>query len=569
MNVKTAADHLADLALLLELSDENQFKVRAVANAARILETQSGTVADFVANLATTPIRGFGQQIPEYLSQLAQGGTIAEAESIRKNYPETMFELFKVSGLGVKKVKALYEKLGIATLEELIAACESGAVADLKGFGAKTAANISAGAKRCIEFRKSIRLDAALRESKPIIELIAKIEGVEKIELTGDVRRGTEIVHGFRAVAVVSNPKAFEKEFLTLPLFAQASRPGATEFEAITEIGLPFALTLVDAKAFGSEMLKSTGSEAHLALLDAQAKASGFDFDNQLFATESDAFAALELAEIPPEAREGGPEVELAQAAYRNGELLGPLVELSDIQGIVHVHTTYSDGKQTLREMAEAAKAKGFLYLGVTDHSQTAAYAGGLREADINRQHDEIDQLNDELAPFHIFKGIESDILPDGSLDYPERVLEKFDFIIASLHGQLSMARADMTARLLRAVENPYTTIIGHPSTRRLLERDAADIDMEALLEHAAKYKVAIEVNASPKRLDLDWRYHQRAAKMGIPIPICPDAHSIAGMDDIQYGVIAARKGLLTAENIPTTWDTERIAEFFAARRSR
>jgi DNA polymerase (family 10) len=476
-------------------------------------------------------------------------------EELREQIPAGLVEMLEISGLGVAKIRQIHEVLGIDSLPELEAAAHDGRLAKLPRFGPRTSENILkaiAFLRQATAFRLSHH---AADEAEGLRAALERLPGVTNAIIAGDVRRCSEVVKDLVIVLVAESSPA--------ELFRRLSQlPGVHEFAGQDERRLTLrfaggasaqivATTPVNA---GAVLVQATGSEGHLRELAAHAADRGFTLNgaalwrgSQFVATPDEAtfYQALGLSLIPPEIREGRGEV----AAAANGQL-PQLVTRSDVKGFLHCHTSYSDGSNTVEELALACRAAGYDYLGVTDHSQAAAYAGGLRPDDLARQADEIDEVNARLEGFRVLKGIEADILQDGRVDYDERVLERLDFVIASVHSRFNMDEKDMTARMLAAMDNPFLTIIGHPTGRLLLSRDPYPIDLDAVMEKAAATGVALEINADPHRLDLDWRVLRKAKESGVAISIGADAHSVAGLGYVDYGVGMARKGWLGPNDI-------------------
>jgi DNA polymerase (family 10) len=572
MNAREVGQALDRFGVLLELAGENPFKVRAVSNAARLLEGVDVPLPEFLARARAGDVKGIGAGILDKIDALLADGTFPELDALREKFPPALLDLLRVPGLGAKKLKVLHEQLGIGSLGELEYACQENRLVALKGFGAKTQENVLAGIARIKTYSGRFLYPAARRAADALVASLAASGLASRIEVAGSLRRRMETVGDVDILATAARPAAVMDLFVAHPDVRQVTGHGATKSSVVLESGIAADLRVVAEDQFASALLHFTGSKDHNTELRGLARKLGFKVSEYgLFrgetpfpaATEEDLYRALGLRFIPPELREAGGEIERAAR-----EDFPALVAAADLRGVLHVHSDYSDGTPTVAQWAEAVRAAGYAYLGISDHSRSAAYAGGLSVEAVSRQHAEIDALNRRLAPFRIFKGIESDILADGSLDYPPEVLASFDFVIASVHSGFRMTAEAMTARIVRAIENPYTTILGHPTGRLLLSREGYPVDMAEVLAAAAEHGVAIELNASPYRLDLDWRLHRRAAALGIPIAIAPDAHGLAGARDLEIGVGIARKGGLTAEDVLTCWETERVARYFARRRT-
>ncbi len=523
------ARHFKELATLLEFHQDNPFKIRSYNNAYNKLRKDDRTLAE-MSERELQALEGVGKNIAAKIHEVATTGRMATLEKWRAQTPEGLRQMLTIRGFGPKKVKAVWEGLGVTTVGQLLYAINENRLVELKGFGQKTQASL----KEKLEFFQRSRgqylyrtLDLA---ASVLREELQRLFPEARVERTGALRR--------------CQPTLTKMAFVTTILPAEVpSIVGIEEVDVREEHttgtvdGFPFLLYHVAAEYFGSKQFRYTGSSAFLrAFVDR--------FPNQDFtglATEEAVFARAGVQFIPPELRED--ETYLDRAVTGD---LPELIEVADVRGIVHSHSTYSDGIHTLRQMAEAARDRGYAYLVISDHSQSAFYAGGLKEGRVREQWAEIDALNEELAPFRIYKSIESDILTDGSLDYPDEILAGFDLVIASVHSNLGMDEAKATDRLLAAIRNPYTTVLGHPTGRLLLSRPGYPVDHRRIIDACAEHGVALELNANPYRLDVDWTWIPYAVERGVPISINPDAHSVGGLDDVRYGVLAARKGGLT-----------------------
>ncbi|NLH49319.1 MAG: DNA polymerase/3'-5' exonuclease PolX [Myxococcales bacterium] len=560
-----------EIAVLLDLMGENPFKGRAYANAARIVQSGELGLADLAARSLAGEIKGIGKGLAEKIDELQRTGEIAYLNELRAAFPAGLLEMLRIPGLGAKKIRTLHQELGIQSVGDLEEACRENHLLKVAGFGAKSQENILAGIERLRRFSGLFLYSTARRIADELLAHLRATGLAERLAIGGSLRRRKEIVKDIDLLAASSQPARLMEAFVNTPGVAQITGHGETKSSVVLAGGIAVDLRVVDETQYAAAWVHFTGSKEHNTQLRSLAKDQNrklseyglFENDAPLpLRDETDLYRRLGLHFVPPELREGLGEIERAA----RGDFPA-LVDDADVQGVLHAHTTYSDGQLTLRQLALLVRDRGYHYLGVTDHSQSAAYAGGLKPDDLKRQHDEIDALNEELAPFIIFKGIESDILADGRLDYDERELAAFDFVIASVHSRFNLGEEEMTRRIVAALENPYTTILGHPTGRLLLSRDGYAVNLPAVLDAAARCGVAVEINANPHRLDLDWRHHRRARELGIPIPICPDAHTPAGLDDIAYGVGTARKGGLTKEDVPTCWPAARLAEYFTRRK--
>lgn len=562
MEKEKVIEVLKEIAILLQLKGENPFKVRAYENGARTIELLEEDLDTLVREKRLDELKGIGKALKQKIEEFVTTGKLAYYEELRKEFPDTLFELFKIPGLGPKKVQALYNELGITTLGELEYACLENRLLTLPGFGEKTQRNILEGISYLKRYQSQYLFSEAWNVANRMVEEMKKLPGVGQAHAAGSLRRRKEVVKDIDILAESSAPEILMNWFTSQEYVDTVIAKGDTKSSIRLKNGMAVDLRVVAPEQYPYALHHFTGSKEHNTAMRHLARSMGikmneygmFQGEKEILIpckTEEEIFNALGMDYIPPELRENHGEIEAAL----NGTL-PDLVRAEDIRGIFHVHTTYSDGRATLKEMAEAAFKLGYQYIGISDHSQSAFYAHGLTAEDVLRQHQEIDELNRIYeGKFRILKGIESDILPDGSLDYPEEILATFDFVIASIHSRFSMDKDDMTERIILAIDNPHTTILGHPTGRLLLSREGYSVDMEAILNRAAKRGVCIEINSNPHRLDLDWRWCRKAKEMGILLVISPDAHDVAGLGDTYYGLGIARKGWLSKKDIINCWD--------------
>ena len=534
MTNKQIAYAFDELANLMELHEEDDFRIRSYRNAYIGLRKLDRPLAD-MTDVEIKAIKGVGPAIAGKIRELVGGGKMATLEKYRAQTPPGVVEMLEVNGFGPKKVRIVWKDMGIETVGELWYACNENRLVDFKGFGRKTQEDLRQKLEYFLRSRDQLLFDAAEQAADFVCAwLTGKLPGAF-VAPVGELRRRNPVVQHIEILVGYNGELTAALDGTTLVLEKQDD---SSRYEVRLENQTPVIIHRCMAEEFGSKLFQRTGS---IEFLDAFVKnAPGLIFKG--LRTEHEVFEKANLPYIAPELRENAAVLDLAKA--RN---LPILIEEQDIRGVLHVHTTWSDGLHTLREMCEQARLLGYEYIGITDHSQAAFYANGLKPERVLAQMAEIDALNAELAPFRIFKGIESDILNDGSLDYEEDILEKFDFIIASVHSNLKMTKEKATERVLRAVQHPRTTILGHPTGRLLLSREGYPLDWETIFDACAKQSVSIELNANPHRLDLDWTLIPEALRRGIRISINPDAHSMEGIRDIRYGVLAARKGGLTA----------------------
>lgn len=579
------ADRLREIYQLMQLAGENRFRAIAFDRAAQAIESLEGDINTFIKNDQLTDIKGVGKSIAEDIKSYAETGSIAVLESLRDRIPRGIIQWLNISGLGPKNIAKIHKELGISQLGELKEACLDGRIADLDGLGEKSAEKILKSIEWMEQFNERCRLDEAFAIAEPMYNFLKGQEGVEAIEVAGSLRRWKETI-GDVDILIGADEKYITplfEAFINHNLVVEVLGRGETKSSIRTSGGRQVDLRIVQPAQFPAALMYFTGSKEHNVVLRQRARERGLalneyglfkldekgdtDFTQPIeYASETDIYKKLNLHFVPPELREDRGEIEFFES---NAQM--ELVNQSDIRGVLHAHSTWSDGKFSIEQMTQACIERGYEYLGITDHSQTAAYAGGLSTDEVKRQWEEIDTLNERFKAngtnFRIFKGIESDILNDGSLDYAEDILSGFDFVIASVHSLLGLPRAQMMERFIKAIENPFTDIIGHPEGRLLLKRDGSDLDMNSLIECAAEHHTAIEINANPHRLDMDWRYGNKAKETGLITSINPDAHSVNGIDTMRYGVRIARKAKFEKERILNTKSAEDLARWFNKRK--
>jgi len=559
-----AAETLELFATLLELTEENPFRARAYASAARALESLEEPWEDLASSGRIAETKGIGKGIAATLKELAEAGTFSQLDELRTKVPDGVLDLLRVPGLGTKKARTLWRDLNIASLGQLEFACRVNHLIDLPGFGLKTQEKFLEGIAFLRKAEGRHLRHHALAAAAAFEEAVHSFSGIQKVIFAGSLRRGLETIGDLDVI--IQAPR--EKHSKLRREFAGFLRVIDSKEKRVlagrTENGFQIEVSICDAASLPLTLLFATGSKEHIEKLSQRAKKRGVNLkenaEGSSFSSEDDIYHALGLAPIPPELREGRDEIEKAAK--------GPfpaLLDAEDLRGILHVHTTGSDGRATLREIAKASQDRGFQFVGIADHSQVAAYAGGLSPERVREQWNEIDKLNAQLAPFRILKGTEVDILTDGSLDFDDELLAGFDFVVASIHSGFRMTEQAATARLCRALENPHVDILGHPTGRLLLARDGYPVNMEAVIECAARHGKGIEMNCSPYRLDLDWRHLKTAEEAGVPVPLCPDAHDVEGLWDIFLGMQVARKGPLSAKACPSTWTVDEFLAWTAS----
>jgi len=559
---------LEEIGVLLELKGESPFKSIAYANAARRLETLDEDLEELVGRGGLTSIKGIGDALSKKITELVTTGRLEYYENLKASVPPGHLEMLRIPGLGPKKIRALFEKLGISTLGELEYACMENRLVELPGFGARTQQKILAGIEHLKRYKERRLCSEALEAAEPLLAKLQRHPGVVSASLAGSLRRGNETVKDIDLVASSNDPEALSQWFASLPDVESVVALGDTKVSVFLKAGMNADLRIVSRREYPFALHHFTGSKEHNVAMRGRAKQMGVKMneyglfrDDALLPcrSEEEVFAALGLAWVPPELRENTGEIEAAET----GEMPS-LVQMKDIRGIFHIHTTASDGASTLEAIVEAAKKMGLEYIGITDHSESAFYAGGLTSEDVRKQHRSIDALNRRDPAFRIFKGIEADILPDGRLDYDDATLASFDFVIAAVHSNFGMSEDEMTERLIRALANRHTTILAHPTGRLLLAREPYALDLERVIDAAAEYGKVLELNANPHRLDLDWRHCKYAKRQGVRIAVNPDAHHAEGLADMRYGLNIARKGWLEAPDIINCMSLREMKAFLA-----
>jgi DNA polymerase (family X) len=553
LDAAAVATLLVEFGRRIALAGSDYYRSRAFLRAADRIAALAEPLGRVVDQGRLRDIPGIGEAIADIVTRLHRTGMHPSLERMRQEVPAGVLEMLSIPGLRPEQINTIHRELGITTLSELEAAANAGRLKSIKGLGAAVQRKVLQG----LRIREQTQGARHLHRAAELVEAASESMRQSGVELgriipAGDLRRGGELVADLAIVAETARLRGGPKVI----------REGE------------LAVHLTDRARCGATLLAATGSQKHLSELEALAEAQGMTLTAAglhrgkkavAAKTEADIYRALGLQYIEPELREGIGEIALA----RQG-LLPPLVTAADVRGILHAHTDASDGVDTLAAMAEAARSRGYAYIGITDHSKTAHYAGGLSVEEIAEQHAEIDRLNAGFdGGFRIFKGIESDILPDGSLDYPDEVLRRFDFIIGSIHGQFRLEPEAQTERLLRAAANPFVTIFGHLTGRQLLRRPGYEIDIERVLQACGKHGVAIEINGNPWRLDLDWRWHRRGAELGCRFSINPNAHSSPEIDSsTRWGVAMARKGGLGPEQVVNTMPARDFARWIEERKT-
>ncbi len=563
---KSIIEVLEEIATLLEIKGENAFKTRAYYNAAKTL-SGIDNLEEMIEGKRLREIKGIGEALSKKIEEYSKTGRIESYEDLKKEIPPSLLELTGIPNLGPKKIKVLFDELGITNAGELEYACKENRLVVLPGFGEKTQEKILKGIEFVKRHRGEFLFGDIYPAAKNIRDKLITIVKPQFVEVCGSIRRKKEIVKDIDVLVGGEDHERISSCFVSMPEVSEVLLKGDTKTSCRLRSGVEADLRVVSESEFPFALMYFTGSKEHNVRLRGISKKKGWKLNEYgLFEgekpiqlqNEEEIYRALGLAYVPPELREDTGEIEAAE----NGRL-PDLVKLEDIKGAFHVHTEFSDGVDPIDKMVDAAKKIGLSYIGISDHSRSAYYAGGLKVDDVYRQWEIIDRLNATNKDFYIFKGIESDILPDGSLDYEEDILKGFDFVIASIHSNFNLKKADQEKRILKALESPYTTMLGHPTGRLLLSRDGYDIDMRTIIDAAAEYNVIIELNASPYRFDIDWRYMKYAKENGVMISINPDAHSTGGLAEISYGIGIARKGWQEKKDILNTRTASEIKDIF------
>ncbi len=536
----------------MELKGENHFKTRAYSNAASLISDGNIDIERHVREGTLREINGIGPALQDKLTQYIETGKMDYYEKLKAEIPPEMIAISKIKGVGAKKAKALVEKHNVRSVDELEEMARNGKLESLKGFGAKSAQQVIESINENKQYENKFRLDTAYKAGKRILEFLKETGAVKKASSAGQLRRWLEIIEHIDFVVIPSNI-----ELLKTSLEKEFRITDSSSTFSFTYENIPVTIHLADDDSFGIISHNLSSSEQYLDAFNALAKNSFRLQDNYMYdgeerlqiSSEQLLYKHMTMQYVEPENREDG---QAAQYATISG--LPELIHDKDMKGMLHCHSTWSDGLNSIEEMALESKRLGYSYFAICDHSKTAVYANGLSEERVLAQHREIDELNSRDLGIKILKGIESDILNDGSLDYDEEILQKFDLVVASVHSNFTMSKSDMTDRVIRAVMSPYTTILGHPTGRLLLKRKGYEIDQHAVIDAAAEYKTIIEINANPHRLDLDWRLLGYAKQKGVKIAINPDAHNLRGLKHVMYGVRMARKGWLTHNDVVNTY---------------
>jgi len=574
MNNMRIADALDQIADILEFQGANSFRVRAYRNGSRIVRSYSQPLEAIVNDpeRKLTDIAGIGKDLADKISTLVTTGKLPWLEQLQTEVPPSVMTLLRIPGLGPKKAAVLVRELGVSSLDELRDACQAQRVRGLKGFAAKTEETILAGIDQTATAIDRIYWATADEFAQAISAHLAQCPSVEKIEMAGSYRRGRDTIGDLDVLVVSSNPAEVMDRFASFVEAAGVLGRGDTKMTIRLLGGLQVDLRVVPAESFGAALQYFTGSKDHNVVLRGIAKNRGLKVNEygvfrledsrEIYVagrTEEEVYGALGLPCFPPELREARREFEWVAAGA-----LPKLIELGDLRGDLHMHTTATDGKNTLEEMAAAAQARGLEYIAITDHSQRVSMAGGLDATRLRQQWREIDRLNAEIEGIVLLKGIEVDILERGGLDLPDDVLSEADWVVASLHYGQKQPRDQITRRMLGAVENRYVSAIGHPTGRLINRRRAYDVDLDAVLRAARDHGKMMELNSNPARLDLDDVACAAARDYGVPIVISSDAHSIGGLEVLRYGILQARRAGLTKHDVANTRSLAELRKLIA-----
>ena len=573
-DTESIAQMLNDISALMELNGDNLFRVRAYRKAAQVIRSTTEDILFLTKNKTLTMLDGIGPGIAETITEFVDSGKSKVLNGLRKKFPDGILEMLKVQGLGPAKIRILINTLNITTIDDLQKACEKHQLQELDGFGKKSEENILQGILLRKQSQDRHLYPVALSSANEIVTFIKMLDGVQRCEFVGSLRRKKEVI-GDIDILVCSSDKqrvlimqAILDHVKTKNILAH----GDTKISFILENGMQCDIRIVNETEYPFALQYFTGSKEHNIEVRSRANSRGLTLNEYGFSEfgkkkpgqkipeckdEKALYASLGLAFIPPELREGNGEI---AAAEKN---LPRLVEENDLKGAFHCHTTSSDGLNTLEEMSAEAQKIGWKFIGFADHSRSAVYAGGLSIEEVLSQIEFIDKLNAGGKTIRRFKGVECDILTDGSLDYPDYLLKKLDYVVVSIHGKFKMTESEATKRIISAFKNRYATILGHPTGRLLLEREGYPVNLREVIHAAADLGKSIEINAHPSRLDLDWRWVRYAKDKGVPICINPDAHNVRGLKDITYGVGIARKGWLEPKDVVNTWTLEEIESFF------
>ncbi|MCZ6674740.1 MAG: DNA polymerase/3'-5' exonuclease PolX [Verrucomicrobia bacterium] len=569
------SDVLGEIAILLELKGDNPFKIRAYQSGQRALDTLEEELGTLIGESRLGEVKGIGKALTEKIETLFNDEPLPFYDDLLASVEPGLIEMLEIPGLGAKKIRKLHDELGVDTIGSLTRVCESGEVAKLAGFGAKSVEKILSGIQNREAYSKRHLWWIANETAQPILEGLRDLPQVARAEAAGSLRRKMETVGDLDFIAASDEPEAIMDWFVSLPDVREVSGHGKTKSSVRFESGMQADLRVVPPDQFVFALHHFTGSKDHNVAMRSRALSKGFSLsewglrteDKEAMAVdtiedEEQLFKLLDLNYIPPELREGLGEIESAEAGQ-----LPELVQDKDLKGVFHNHTHASDGDHSIEEMTQAAQDRGWDYLGLADHSKASFQTNGLDEARVEEQIEKMHAVNASgQFKCHVFTGIECDILKDGSLDLDDSTLEKLDYVVVSVHSSFTLSEEEMTQRFIKAIEHPCSTMVGHLTGRLLLKREPYLVNIEKVVDAAIANRVIIEMNAHPQRLDMDWRHWKRAASKGLLTSVNPDAHSVFGLQYASAGINACRKGWLTADSVFNTWPIEKIKSYLAGR---
>jgi len=580
---------LSKYADLLEIQGEGRFRVLAYRNAARTIESLSQPVTQLIAegkDLKTLKLPGIGERMAEHVEEIVKTGTLQALKVLRKEIPATLDELLEVEGLGPKRTKQLYEKLGISSVKQLEQAIASGKVESLPGFGKKSVEKIRQAIQNLAKRPKRFKLLDADQLVRPLIEYLREGGNIERLEVAGSYRRRMETVGDIDILAASDNPKVVMQRFQTYPEVERVIAAGTTRGTVILRSGLQVDLRILPQRSYGAALHYFTGSKAHNIAVRTlgverglriseygifrvpkgkKAEEVGIEEGERIGgATEQDVFRSVDLDWVPPELREDRGEIQAAQK-----HKLPDLIALDDIRGDLHLHSKWTDGNSTILEMVRACKERGYQYCAITDHSKAVRVAGGLSAEGFKRQREEIEQARAKVSGITVFTGCEVDILPDGSLDLPDDLLVQIEVVVAAVHSKMDMPQSEMTKRVLQALAHPAVNILAHPTGRLINQREPFAIDLEQIFHAAKEHDMAVELNAQPDRLDLNDRHLLRAREIGVRIAINTDAHSTGQLHFMKYGSDQARRGWLEKRHVLNAMTRPQLEIWLKRRRQR
>ncbi|MDQ2868508.1 MAG: DNA polymerase/3'-5' exonuclease PolX [Verrucomicrobiota bacterium] len=581
MTKEQIADALDEIATLLELKGENPFKIRAYTNAARSIEAWGASFSDLQNEETLEKIPGVGKAIASKIKELATTDGLKFLDELRAEFPPGILELFSLSGLGAKKIKTLYEELGVSSIADLAKACEDGRVAELPGFGKTTQTKLATAIANRAKHAGSFQLGEVASDAEQLRSDLAAHARASQVSIAGSFRRRKEIVRDLDFIVASKSADAITEFLCAHPLVESVIARGPTKSSVRLKSGIQCDLRVVTNAEYPFALSYFTGSKEHNIVMRNRALDRGWTLNEYRVAPapknpkktsapipaihdETELYRAMALDFVPPELRENGGEFAVAEAGT-----LPRLIELENLRGTFHCHTTASDGHNSLEEMVAAAQELGLQYLGISDHSKSQVQAHGLDVKRLRAQRVEVEKLNSALDGMHVFHGVEVDIMRDGSLDFPDDVLAELDFVVASVHGALTLTETEMTERVIKAISHPLVTMLAHPTGRLLLRREAYAIDLAAVIEAAAETGTWIEINSAPKRLELDWRWWPLAKSKGVKCVINPDAHRTSRLQDLHFGIGVARKGWLTKEDVVNALPLAKIEKELGRKRAR